>query len=56
MTQSGSERQTEGSDLNEKTLDFNEMTAENTIKSLQSSLTRGLSPDEVATRPVKAFM
>jgi H+-transporting ATPase len=36
--------------LNEKTLDFNKMTAENTIKSLQSSLTHGLSSDEVATR------
>ena len=36
--------------MNEKTLDFNGMTPENTIKSLQSNLTRGLSSDEVATR------
>jgi H+-transporting ATPase len=50
MKQSRSERSTEGSELTEKTLDFSQMTTENTIKSLQSSLTRGLSPDEVATR------
>ncbi|MGD0495199.1 MAG: plasma-membrane proton-efflux P-type ATPase [Candidatus Bathyarchaeia archaeon] len=36
--------------MTEKTLDFKEMTAENTITSLQSSLTHGLSSDEVATR------
>ena len=50
MTRSESELPTEGSDLNEKTLDFKEITAENTIKSLQSSLTSGLSSNEVATR------
>jgi H+-transporting ATPase len=50
MTQSVSELRAEGSDLNEKTSDLNQMTTENTVKSLQSSLTRGLSSDEVATR------
>src|SRR5271157_2482261 len=40
----------EGSVLTEKTLDFREMTPENTINSLKSNLIRGLSSDEVATR------
>ena len=36
--------------MTEKTLDFSQISTDNTIKSLQSSLTRGLSSDEVSAR------
>ena len=50
MTLSGSERPIEGSGLTEKTLDLDQMTTENTIRSLQSNPTHGLESPEVATR------
>jgi H+-transporting ATPase len=36
--------------LDDKTQKFDQMTIENTVRSLQSNLTRGLSSDEVATK------